>query len=452
MNIKEFKQALFADGVEAGFSEMELYYEREETFHCELFEGDIDEYSTSEVFGISFRGLYEGKMGTSFTEKLALDSIPFLLESAKENALILDEEEKEQIFEGSPHYGEANFYSQDLAEVPIPQMIQLLKDIERYAREEDPKVTGLDALGLTNTETERALYNTKGVERIEKHNYMELMLSVVIKEGDVIKNAGITKYTKDIQSFDVKKIAAELVQEALEQLGPKGIESKSYPVLLRRDTASALLHTFSPVFSAEKAQKGQSLLKDQLGKEVAVSQLTIVDDPFLSDGVLSRTFDHEGVATNRIEIVKDGVICTLLHNQKTAEKAGIKSTGHGYKDSYKGSLSISPTNMYVKPGTHSFEGIISQLKEGVLITELAGLHSGANQVSGDFSFAANGFYIKDGKILTAVNQMTIAGNFYSLLKGIEMIGKDVEFALSYTAPGYIGSPSLLINSLDVTVE
>lgn len=95
---------------------------------------------------------------------------------------------------------------------------------------------------------------------------------------------------------------------------------------------------------------------------------------------------------------------------------------------------------------------MSSLSEGIIITELSGLHSGANTVSGDFSIAANGYYVRDGKMQNAVNQMTIAGNFYELLNNIEAIGSDLEFSMGFMATGYIGSPSLLIRELAVTVE
>lgn len=113
---------------------------------------------------------------------------------------------------------------------------------------------------------------------------------------------------------------------------------------------------------------------------------------------------------------------------------------------------MAPTNLYVNPSNQSYDELVSSISEGIIITELSGLHSGANTVSGDFSIAANGYYVSDGKVQNAVNQMTIAGNFYELLNNIEAIGSDLEFSLGFMATGYIGSPSLLIRELAVTIE
>jgi PmbA protein len=233
----------------------------------------------------------------------------------------------------------------------------------------------------------------------------------------------------------------------LSQLGSKNIVSKDYPVLIRNDAAAQLLATFSSNFSAENTQAGISFLKDKLGMQLTSEKISIVDDPMLEDGLASRTFDSEGVATKKLTLVDSGVLKSLLHNQKTAKKDQTVTTGHAYKESYKSAIKVGPTNLYITPSQKSFKDLLTSMEEGIFITSLSGLHSGANQVSGDFSLAANGFYVKDGKIQYPVNLMTIAGNFYQLLLNVEEIGSDLMFPLSP-----IGSPSILIQSLSVTVE
>jgi len=91
--------------------------------------------------------------------------------------------------------------------------------------------------------------------------------------------------------------------------------------------------------------------------------------------------------------------------------------------------------------------LIASVDEGVFITGLAGLHSGVSTISGDFSVAATGFHIKDGKVSSSVKQMTIAGNYFDYMKSIEEVGSDLEFS-----PGGYGSPSLLVKELSVTVD
>ncbi len=447
MNIQEFQQKLFHLAEDNGFSEMELYYEREAKFGCGLFKGEIDSYETSEIAGVSFRGLYKGKMGYAFTEKIDEDSLLYLVENAKENAQYIEDEVQEDIFAGSKEYWSGSYYSEELEKVTIPEKIELLKAIENEIYAYNERVSGTNYFMLESGESERAILNSKGLSLKERTNHIGMYISVIVKQGDETKTGAFFKVTRDFSIFDPKEIARDAVEDALAKLNAQSAESKKYPVLLRNDAAGSLLQTFSSVFSAEDAQKGQSLLKDKVGVGIAVSQLDLIDDPLLEAGMYSRTFDSEGVATFKKEIVKAGTLETLLHNRKTAGKAGVESTGNAYKSSYKGSLTVSPSNLYIKPMDKSFEELTASIDEGIIITDLAGLHSGADTVSGDFSVAANGYYVKDGKVQNAVKQMTIAGNFYDLLNNIEEIGSDLEFFMSNVA-----SPSLLIKELAVTVE
>ena len=177
---------------------------------------------------------------------------------------------------------------------------------------------------------------------------------------------------------------------------------------------------------------------------VASSLVTIVDDPLMEDGIASAPFDDEGVATYTKEIIYEGKLNTLLHNLKTAHKQGVKSTGNGFKVSYASPVNVSESNLYLRAGEKSFEDLMKEINEGLIITDLAGLHSGANTVSGDFSLAAKGFYVKNGEKTFPVEQITVAGNYFDLLKNIIAIGNDLKFPLSN-----VGSPSVIAKGLSI---
>ncbi|WP_423802480.1 TldD/PmbA family protein [Neobacillus sp. SAB-20_R2A] len=447
MNIQDFQVKLFKDAASTGFTDVEVYYERKEVFGCQIFKGEIDQYEIAEDGGVSFRGIIDGKMGYAYTEKLDDASIPFLLKNAKENAEFMNDEDVEEIFAGSSFYENRNFYSTALNEVTIPEKIQFIKDVERELLAMDPRIVATDYCLIRTTSVTKSLSNNKGLSLSDQVNYLYAMVEAIVKDGEETKTSFEFKVTKDFQSLDAKEIATRAAEEALSQLGSRNITSKDYPVLLRNDAAASLLATFAENFSAENTQAGLSSLKDKLGKQIASSMVTIVDDPFLEDGLGSRNFDSEGVATEKLTLVESGVLHSFLHNLKTAKKDQTVTTGHAQKDSYKGAVKVGPSNLYIVPSASSLEELVSTMGEGVLITGLSGLHSGANQISGDFSVAANGFYVKDGKIQFPVNLMTIAGNFYQLLTDVEKVGSDLTFPLSP-----VGSPSLLIKSLSVTVE
>jgi PmbA protein len=251
----------------------------------------------------------------------------------------------------------------------------------------------------------------------------------------------------DIGELDIKKVAEEGVRKAVSKLDATSYPSGEYKIVFENECAGDLMETFSGIFSAENTQKDLSLLKGKVGEKIASGVVTIIDDPLLEGGYSSCPFDSEGVAGYTKKVVEDGVLKTLLHNLKTAEKEGVKSTGNASKGSYKSSIGISGSNFYIKPGEKSFDDLLEEVGSGLIITDLEGLHSGANGVSGDFSLSAKGFVIEGGKKGHPVEQITISGNFYELLKDIETVGSDLRFGL----PGSecIGSPSLVIKSLSV---
>ncbi|NCU17937.1 TldD/PmbA family protein [Pallidibacillus pasinlerensis] len=450
MDIKQFRDRIFEEGRKLGFTNLEVYYEKTSNFNVKLFKGEIDGHESSTVNGVSVRGLYDGKMGYAYTERLDEDTVHFLLENAKENALLI-EDEPEELYDGKGEYADYNFYSPSLEQTSAEEKIALMKEIERKIYELDDRVVQTDYAVLSEQSFEKAIFNNKGLEVNDKNNFMYVVFSVVVKEGEEIKSGFTFKVGKDLSKFNADEIAKEAVDRALSYLGGKTYPNKMYPVILQNEAAASLLATFVPIFSAEAVQKGQSQLKGKIGEKISSDILTLIDDPFLPNGLRSGTFDSEGVPTRKLAIVENGKLQTFFYNLKTAKKDGVESTGHGYKPSYQGTIGISPTNFYIVPSETSYEQLYCDLEEGIIITNLAGLHSGANQISGDFSLAANGYYVKDGEIVGATNLMTIAGNFFELLKDVEQVGSDLAFS-PMGMQGYIGSPSLKIKSLTVTID
>ncbi|QOY35054.1 TldD/PmbA family protein [Anaerobacillus isosaccharinicus] len=450
MDILNFKDRLFNKGREYGFSDMELYYQSNGKFSTKIFKGEVDSYNLAIEGGVSFRGIYNGQMGYAYTEKINEEAISFLLEEAKENGKIIDSEDSEVIFAGSEHYEELTLFSEELASISADEKIALLKKVEAECFALSEKVSSVNYCLLESHDTEKMIANTKGLEKHERGNVVYTYLSVVVKDGDDIKSAGKLTLSRNFSMFDPIQLAKEVVDEALSALGASSIASKEYPIILKNTAAASLLQTFTSAFSADNVQKGKSRLAKKLDTTIANQLVTIVDDPFLTEGFMSRSFDSEGVATKRLQIVEDGVLKTYLHNLKTATKDNVESTGHGTKSSYKGTITVAPSNLYINPGQSTYEQLVENEPEALIITDLQGLHSGANPISGDFSLAANGYLVKNGQIERPVNQITIAGNFFTMLEQVESIADDLTFGLPMG--GYVGSPSLKIKGLAVAGE
>lgn len=176
---------------------------------------------------------------------------------------------------------------------------------------------------------------------------------------------------------------------------------------------------------------------------IAAPCVTLMDDPHMKGGAASRPFDGEGVATRVKQVIEGGRLTTLLHNLKTAKKAGVQTTGNAARG-LKSSITVAPSNFYIKPGEKSLSGLEAEMENGLVVTKLEGLHSGANEISGDFSLLCTGHLVRDGKRVQAVEQVTVAGNFFALLKDIVAVGSDLRFGM-----GSVGSPSVRVSSLSI---
>jgi len=141
------------------------------------------------------------------------------------------------------------------------------------------------------------------------------------------------------------------------------------------------------------------------------------------------------------------ILKTLLHNLKTAKKAGVQSTGNASRRSAASAVDVAPTIFRVEAGQSSYDQLLKELGNGLVISELEGLHAGVDAVSGDFSLKAAGFLVENGEIVRPVSNITVAGNFVTMMKDVIAVGNDLRFGMPQG--GYFVSPSILVSGLTV---
>lgn len=448
--MKSLIEKIFEKGRQQGLGDMEVYYSAGRSLSLKVFQKELDGYSLSESEGLSLRGVYKGKMGYSYTEKVDESSIDLLVKNVAENAIIIDSDDEEFIFEGSTEYKKTDTFNPALESVEESEKIKFVKQLEEEAYKLDERIVSVETCVYGDGYGETIMSNTKGLYLHDKNNIDYTYIVVLAKDKDDIKTGMAYRTGNDFSELDPKEIAGEAVEEALSMLGAKSVKSGDYPVVIRNSAAADLLEAFTGIFSAESVQKNLSLLKGKLNQQIGSEKFTLIDDPFMERGLASKSFDGEGVACRYKKVIEKGVLKTYLHNLKTAKKDGIETTSNASKSSYKSSIGITPSNFYVEKGEKSLDEIISEMDRGILITELQGLHSGLNSISGDFSLAALGYEIKGGKKSGPVEQITVAGNYFEMLKNIEEVGSDLKFGLPGDA--YIGSPSLKIKKLAIAGE
>lgn len=439
-----FIEKLFEKATDLKIQEFEVYYMSGENTSVKIFNGEVEFFTDNTNQGVSFRGKFHGKMGYSYSESFEEEDIMFLIKEAKENALVIESTDEQIIFGEKCEYEDVKTYSEDIEKITVSDMKEFLFNMEKYTKSLDKRIKNVNNCSFSIGKGERVIKNSKGIDLRDAGNYAVIVLSISVSDGEKIKTAYDFKIGKSFSDFDYKKLGNKVVKKAISKLDVIDMPISSSECIIENLTFSSLLGNMIGNFYAELVQKGVSKLEGKLGKSVANKEITLIDDPFLEDGYSSSSFDAEGVPTKYKEIIKEGILKTYLYNLKTAKKDKVKSTGNASKGGYKGSIGTSVYNLYIKNGEISLEELFEKLGNGVFVTNFAGLHSGLNSVSGDFSLAGEGFFIKNGKLDKGLKQITIAGNFYDLLNNVKYIGNDLKFDSSG-----IGSPSILVEGLSI---
>ena len=446
MERREFIAELLKRGKNLGV-EAEVCVDSGSDFEVQVRDGEVLEYSVSDTAGLGFRVLKNGRTGVASSQILDEEALDQLIRGALENAELVESKDEQFMFPGSENYPELNLYNPSIDAIPASEKIDMAKRLEALTLKQDERVKQIEECAVFSSTEHRRLTNTLGLDVESRGSLLGGYVSAVARQGDEVNTGMKFFFTKNPSEVDLEAVAKGAVQEAVEGLGGVPVPSGQYRVLLRRDVAATLLSTFSGIFSADNAQRGLSRLKDREGEEIAAECVTLMDDPHRSDSASSTPFDGEGVATYVKPIIEKGRLQTLLHNLKTAKKQGVQTTANAARASYASPVGIAPTNFYFAPSDTDFEGMLQRTVDGLLITDLQGMHAGANAITGDFSLAAKGFAIEGGKLSHPVNQITVAGNFYQLLKDIEAVGSDLEFRVPSSS--CFGSPSLLVKALSV---
>ncbi|MBR4334471.1 MAG: TldD/PmbA family protein, partial [Clostridia bacterium] len=362
----------------------------------------------------------------------------------KESATLTEDEDVQEIYPGDKEYPKADNYNPALDQVDEGRKLALIQEIEKKALALDERITALNYNMISTSSGETRIVNSYGLNLSHRDNMAVCYISATAKEGDRVATGSGFRVTRNFEKMDADAIAKEAVDEALFMLKAAPVPSGTYRAIIEAKCMPDMLGAFDGVFSAESAQKGLSLLAGKEGEMIASEAVTLMDDPLLPGGLASQPFDAEGVATRTKAVIEKGRLTTLLHNLKTARKAGVKTTGNAAKAGYAGAVNVSPSNFFLAPGKKTLAELMADMGDGLVITEVSGLHAGANAISGDFSLIAQGYTVKNGKKDAPVEQITVAGNFYQLLKNIRAVGSDLLF------PGSsIGSPSMDVGEISV---
>jgi PmbA protein len=240
-------------------------------------------------------------------------------------------------------------------------------------------------------------------------------------------------YSSAIHAADLdspEKVGRTAGERAIARLNPRKVDSKRVPVVFDRRVAGSLLGHLAGAINGTAVARKTSFLKDRLLTQVFQRGLRVIDDPLRRRGLRSRPFDAEGVAVRPLAVVDDGVLASWVLDCATARELGLTTTGHAQRG-VSSTPSPGASNLYLAAGPDTPDALIEDIAEGFYITSLIGM--GVNQVTGDYSRGASGFWIENGRRSYPVSEVTVAGNLLDMFRTLSP-ANDLEFRFGIDAP------------------
>ncbi len=298
--------------------------------------------------------------------------------------------------------------------ISVDEAVELAKRCEAAAMQVDKRITNSEGASVYNSDSVFAYANSHGFVGGYPSTRHSISASVIAEAGDMMQRDYWYTNARDAADMEspeaVGRRAGERTARRLDVLP---IKTGQYPVLLEASLASGLIGTLVSAISGGNLYRKSSFLLDSLGAQIASGVLNIQELPYLKKGTASSVFDNEGVATRDRVLVRDGVLQGYMLGSYSARKLGLQSTGNAG----------GAHNLLVASTGEDFEALLKKMGTGLLVTEVLG--HGLNMVTGDYSRGAAGFWVQNGEIKHAAEEITIASNMKDMLKQIVAIGSDV---------------------------
>lgn len=439
------KQEWISYALEQGMESVEIYQSYSQKKEITWFAGQMDTLVSSHVLGTSIRGIVDGNMTNMALEDVSDDKKEEVIAHMIEQAKIVTTSEKDSL--RKPEATKEVIKEKQWIKPSMDKIQEVLKTIEEKCLAYDPRVIQVSYLCWEEVKGTREITNSYGVEVHDEDSMQALVAGVVVTEDNDVKDDMLVKIVFDLEKLDVDKFVEELCKKALLKLKATSISSRTCPVIFEREAMTSLFSAFISLFSGDLIFKGISPLKGKENTQIFSDLITVIDDPRNTDALSIANYDDEGCPTRRKVLVDKGVFTSMLHNTKSALRMKTESTGNGFKSGYASSVEVQPMNCYIEAGTKSLDELCQDMQEGLVITDLAGLHAGIDFVTTNFSLQCSGYYVKNGKRDHSVTLITVAANFLELMKDVKAVGSDLKWEYNQ-----IVTPSIAFNQCAISGE
>jgi PmbA protein len=321
----------------------------------------------------------------------------------------------------------------DLLDPDLPS-VTLLEERAKRAESAALAVEGVTKSGGASASAGvggMVLVTSQGFRGAYLNSGQSVSMTAIAGEGTAMERD--YDYSSALHGADLEppeKVGRSAGERTVERLNPRKVDTKRVPVVFDRRVAGSLVGHLAGAINGSAVARKTSFLKGRLGERLFRSGIDVIDDPRRRRGLRSRPFDAEGVATRRLAVVEDGVLKSWFLDSATGRELGFATTGHAQRG-VSSTPSPGPSNLHLSAGADTPEALLADIAEGFYVTDLIGM--GVNQVTGDYSRGASGFWIENGRRSYPVSEVTIAGNLVEMFSTLSP-ANDLEFRFGTNAP------------------
>lgn len=340
-------------------------------------------------------------------------------------------------------YPQIDVYDPEVESVSIEDMIKLGEGLIAKVKAHTPDI--VCEAGVTRSAVSVRIINSRG----GRAEYRKTAFSLGI-EGTLVRDTDML-FVGDSESscnpLSQSDTIAGMVIRQLELARERAsVSSKPLPVVFTPNgIASALVSPLMAAFNGKIVLEGASPVANKLGEQVFDEKFSLCDDPTIAYRLGSRPCDDEGIPSQRTALIEQGTVSGFFYDLQTAALAGKRSTGNGSRG-HGGLPAPSPSAFVISPGSTSFDEMVSDMKEGLVVEWLMGADQG-NVLGGDFSGnVLLGYKVENGKMVGRVKDTMVSGNIYQVLNNIAAVGSEARWVGGSLFTPYLYCPGLSVAS------
>lgn len=432
----------------AGAEDAEAFATEVEEREVRAHGGEVESLTAATRRGLGLRVWIGHRVGYGFGTDLSRDGLAAIAARAVGAARAADEDE----FAAVPAAGGEvptvdGLTDPSRAEWSTDRVAELALAVERAALDADPRVVGVEQAVYSDSGERVVIASSTGAaaeyETSNCYAYLQ-----ALAEGHDGRETGLGfGLARGAAGLDPEAIGREGAARATAMIGSGKPDSRSCPVVLDPTVAASFVGLIGKAMGADAVQRGRSPFASLSDAELATGAFALYDDGLDPGGFAATPVDAEGVPRRRTALIDDGVLGSFLHDSYTARRGNEEPTGNAARSGYRVPPKVGPSNLVVEPGDASFEQLLGSAGEGVFVTDVAGLHSGVNPVSGAFSVGASGRAIRGGELAEPLREFTIASDILSVLREMQTIGAEPRWV---PFGGSVSTPPLLVASFAVS--